>query len=250
MTAVADLELYERGSATLLASWAAYADAARDGALRRFPGVTAAVFASGPERSVYNNALFDRDLTAGERTTAIDAMETAYAEAGVERFAAWVHESDRALRADLEQRRYTIDTSTLAMGMKLDRVTLARPELELGAVGWDDYVRIFELPEGLLADGDHSRFHLLVAQLDGTPVTTAMSYDHDGDCGIYNVSTLEPARRRGLATAITALQLHQAIDRGCTTASLQSTAMAEGVYAAAGFRDLGRIFEYVPTDPL
>jgi hypothetical protein len=242
-------ELYERGSATLLASWGAYADAAEDGTLQRYPGVAAAVFASGPESAVYNNALFERDLTAGERTAAIDAMEAAYADAGVERFAAWVHESDSALRADLEQRCYTIDTSTLAMGTRLDRVTVPRPELELAALGWDDYVRTFELPDGLLAAGDHSVFHLLVAQLDGAPVTTAMSYDHDGDCGIYNVGTLDHARRRGLGTAITALQLHQAVDRGCTTASLQATAMAEGVYAAAGFRDLGRILEYVPSAP-
>ena len=34
---------------------------------------------------------------------------------------------------------------------------------------------------------------------------------------------------------------------GCSTASLQSTAMAERVYAAVGFRDLGRILEYVPA---
>jgi len=30
------------------------------------------------------------------------------------------------------------------------------------------------------------------------------------------------------------------------TASLQSTPMAERVYAAIGFRDLGRFLEYVP----
>ena len=249
MRAIADLELYERGSATLLASWAAYADAAEDGALWRYPGLTAAVFPTGPERGVYNNALFERDLTASERTTAIDAMEAVYAGAGIERFAAWVHESDNALRADLEQRRYTIDTSTLAMGMQLDWVTVPRPQLDVGTIDWSDYIRIFELPDRLLADGDHSVFHLLVARLDGRPVTTAMSYDHNGDCGLYNVGTLEHARRRGLGTAMTALQLHDAIERGCRTASLQSTAMAQRVYAATGFRDLGRILEYVPADP-
>jgi hypothetical protein len=31
------------------------------------------------------------------------------------------------------------------------------------------------------------------------------------------------------------------------TASLPSTEMAERVYAAVGFRDLGRILEYVPS---
>ena len=73
-----------------------------------------------------------------------------------------------------------------------------------------------------------------------------MAFDHGGDCGIYNVTTLERARRRGLGTALTALHLHDAVARGCRTASLQSTPMAERVYAAVGFRDLGRILEYVP----
>jgi predicted GNAT family acetyltransferase len=63
---------------------------------------------------------------------------------------------------------------------------------------------------------------------------------------IYNVTTLERARRRGLGTALTAVHLHDALGRGCQTASLQSTEMAEGIYAALGFRDLGRILEYVP----
>ena len=36
--------------------------------------------------------------------------------------------------------------------------------------------------------------------------------------------------------------------RGCETASLQSTQMAERVYAAVGFNDLGRILEYAPNN--
>ena len=72
------------------------------------------------------------------------------------------------------------------------------------------------------------------------------AFDFGSDCGIYNVATLEPARRRGLATRLTAIHLHDARARGCQTASLQSTAMAERVYATVGFRDLGRILEYIP----
>jgi hypothetical protein len=48
------------------------------------------------------------------------------------------------------------------------------------------------------------------------------------------------------ATAVTAAQLYAARGRGCRTASLQSTPMAEGVYRSMGFRDLGRILEYAP----
>jgi len=61
-----------------------------------------------------------------------------------------------------------------------------------------------------------------------------------------HVTTLERARRRGLGTALTAVAAHDALARGCQTASLQSTRMAESVYVAVGFRDLGRILEYVP----
>ena len=48
------------------------------------------------------------------------------------------------------------------------------------------------------------------------------------------------------ATALTLSQLHDAQARGCRTASLQSTPEAERLYSRAGFRDLGRILEYVP----
>jgi predicted GNAT family acetyltransferase len=74
-----------------------------------------------------------------------------------------------------------------------------------------------------------------------------MAYDFDGDCGIYNVGTLEAFRRRGLATAVSAQLVHDALARGCQTASLQSTHAAERIYASIGFRDLGRILEYVPS---
>ncbi len=85
-----------------------------------------------------------------------------------------------------------------------------------------------------------------MARLDGRDVGTALAYDHDGDCGIYNVVTVPEARGRGIGAALTALQLHHARERGCATASLQSTGIAERVCASVGFRDLGRCFEYVP----
>jgi predicted GNAT family acetyltransferase len=92
---------------------------------------------------------------------------------------------------------------------------------------------------------DHAAF-LLAARADGELVAAALAYDFGDDCGIYNVGTVERARRRGLATALTAGQVYDARTRGCRTASLQSTEIAERVYAAVGFRDLGRILEYVP----
>ena len=91
-----------------------------------------------------------------------------------------------------------------------------------------------------------SALHALGARVDGDLAAAALAYDHAGDCGIFNVGTTPSYRRRGLATALTLIQLHDAAARGCVTASLQSTPVAERVYAAVGFRDLGRILEYSP----
>jgi ribosomal protein S18 acetylase RimI-like enzyme len=242
-----DDELYRRGAATLLASWAEYARGAAGAALHRMPGVAAAVFPSGPERGVYNNALLDRGLPARMRAEAVEAMEAAYSTAGVGRFAAWVHEGDAAMGRDLERRGYTVDETTRAMGVALDDLRVARSEIALGPAAWSEYLRVLDVPPGLLTGVDPTAFHVLVARLDGASVATGMAFDHDDDCGIYNVTTLPPARRRGLATALTARLLLDARARGCRTASLQSTGMAERVYAAVGFCDLGRFLEYVPS---
>jgi len=249
MTVLTDADLYLRRAETLLASREEYARGATGASVQRSPGVAAAVFPSEPEHAFYNNALLERDLATADRADAIDAMEAAYAVAGITRFAAWAYESDEPLRADLERRGYTLAEWTRAMGMALEDIRLPRPEIELGPTDWFEYLRLLGVPPGFLAGADPAAFHVLVARVAGENVATAMAFDRGSDCGIYNVTTLERARRRGLGTALTAVHLHDALVRGCQTASLQSTEMAERVYAAVGFRDLGRILEYVAGGP-
>jgi GNAT superfamily N-acetyltransferase len=244
-----DNDLYRRGAATLVASWEEYARGSAGAAIARLDGVSAGVFPHDPERAVYNNALLDRDLGRTERAAAVDAMAAAYRAAGVDRYAAWVHESDEGMRTELERRGYTVDESTRAMGMSLDDLSVALPAVEIGPLDWTAYLaylRVVGVPAGLLGGADPSAFHTLGVRRAGAYVATAIAFDEDGDCGVFNMSTLEAARRRGLGTALTARHVHDAAGRGCSTASLQSTPMAERVYAAVGFRDLGRILEYVP----
>jgi hypothetical protein len=164
VTAFTDGELYRRGFETLLASWEEYARGAAGAAVHRSAGVAAAVFPAGPERDVYNNALLERDLCAGDRARALDAMQAAYAAAGVTRYAAWVHESDAAMCADLARRGYAIDEATRAMGMSLDAIRLPRPDVELAPPSWPEYLRILGVPPGLLAGADESAFHVVVAR--------------------------------------------------------------------------------------
>ena len=243
-----DSELYSRGAATLLATWEEDARGARRAALERFPGVAAAVFPHEPERTFFNNALFAPGLTSLERQAALDAIEAAYAAAEVDRFAAWVHESDRAMQTNLERRGYRFDTTTRAMGMALADARLEQARIDLAPPDWHEHLRVNELPTDFLAGADPAAYRIALARLDGENVATAIAFQLDGDCGIYNVGTLEHARRHGLASGVTSALLRDALEHGCTTASLQATPMAERIYATLGFRDLGRIFEYVPAD--
>jgi ribosomal protein S18 acetylase RimI-like enzyme len=131
--------------------------------------------------------------------------------------------------------------------MRLADVTRPRPALELAAADWREHLRLIGVAPDLLSGLDPATLQLVVARRGGENVGTGFGFDHDGDCGIYNVGTLEHARRQGVGSAVTSVLVHDAIGRGCRTASLQSTPMAERMYAAAGFRDLGRIIEYVPA---
>ena len=58
--------------------------------------------------------------------------------------AAWVRESDEAMRGDLERRPYALDTSTRAMGMALGDIRLPRPGIDLGPPDWFEYLRFPE----------------------------------------------------------------------------------------------------------
>jgi GNAT superfamily N-acetyltransferase len=235
-------ELYLRGVDTLLGSWEAIARGSREARVIRAEGVAAAVFPHEPERSVYNNALLER----GARREAVAALEDAYASAAVDRFAVWVHESDETMRTGLEARGYVLQETTRAMGMAIGDVRTPVVDVDLATPDWSEYVHYLEragVPAGLLADVDPDAFRLLLARHDGELVATALGFDNDGDRGIFNVSTLEHARRRGHGTPLSNLLVHEAPARGATTATLQATEMAEGVYAAVGFRDLGRFLE-------
>jgi ribosomal protein S18 acetylase RimI-like enzyme len=242
-------QLYDRLAATLVASWSRYAERIHGASMEIVPGAAVAVFPSGPERAVYNNALLDRGIDEMGADEAASAIARAYGDVGVESYAIWVHDSEGRAIAALKRRGLHVDTSNRAMAMTLGELSLPRLKLDLAPADLREHLQIAEAlgaPEGLLTGVDSDDFEALVARVEGRNVATALAYDHDGDRGIYNVGTLPEARRRGLATALTALLLDEARELGRTTASVQSSEMAEGVFAALGFRDLGRFIEYGP----
>lgn len=242
---LSDAELYERSLATLVESWRYLASGSPGAEVIEIEGAAIAAFVHSPDREFLNNTVLARG--GGEVGTRLDAARRAYAARGVERYAVWVHESEPEVAAAIRARGYSYDSSTRTMAMAIEE--LRPPDtsaLELVEAGLPEFWRINEVP-GIFPELSAAPAHVYVAALDGENVSTLMALDHEGDCGIYMVGTVPAARRRGLGTALTAHAVAAARERGCTTASLQSTAMAEGVYAAVGFRDLGRFLEYVPA---
>jgi GNAT superfamily N-acetyltransferase len=239
-----DRELFARSVATLVQSWALLAGGSPGARLIDADGAAIAVFVRAPERESHNNAVLARGLEDPE--PALAQIAAAYAEVGVGSYAVWVTESDTAVAEHVRAHGYVWSESTRTMAVRLDTLpSFDTSGLELGTPPFDDFMAMNGLPLHLFSTWSDDG-HIYVARADGQNAAALMTLDHDRDCGIYNVFTLPFARRRGIGTALTALALQEARARGCTTASLQSTPMAERVYAAAGFRDLGRYDEYVP----
>jgi GNAT superfamily N-acetyltransferase len=241
--------LYDRMAATLVASWSRCAERTAEASMEFLPGAAAAVFPTGPERAVYNNTLLARGLDRSGAAEAASAIGGAYADAGIESFAIWVHESEEHAIAALNDRGLHVEESNRAMATTLGGLPLPRPELDVGPADLREHLRVAEAlgaPEGLLAGVDPDDFEVLVARSDGQGAATVLAFDHGGDRGIFNLGTLPASRRRGLGTGLTTLLLHQAAESGCATASVQCSELAEGLFAALGFQDLGRFIEYVP----
>jgi GNAT superfamily N-acetyltransferase len=97
------------------------------------------------------------------------------------------------------------------------------------------------LPATMLADPDVA---LLTAFLDGRPAGTALAIRSGATIGVYNVSTLASARRRGVGSAATWAAVAAGRSWGCQLAVLQSSEMGQSVYEAMGFRTVVRSLEF------
>ena len=206
-------------------------------------GAAIATFARPPDSEFLNNAML---LSGREDLEAVfDTVERVYRERDIRRYAVWVHESESAASA-LQARSNSHDSSTRTMAMPIaDLVGPDIANLDVIELSPPEFWRVGG-PANLLPELPADRAHFHVCRSDGKSAATLLAFDHEGDCGIYMVETMPEVRRRGLATALSAHAVVEARKRGCTTASLQATPMAEGVYAKVGFRNLGRFDEYVP----
>ena len=237
-------ELFDRSVATLTRSWAYMAAGSPGAEVIETDGALIAAFVHSPDREFLNNALLTKGKS--ELGPCLDKVVDVYADRGVERYALWVHESENAVAQEVRNRGYRYDTSTRAMAMPIGQLAdVDTSNLDVIEASLEEFWAVDGLDD-LLPELDPQQAHFYVARRDGKGASTLMAFDHAGDCAIGMVETVPAARRKGLATGLCAHAVAEARDRGCTTASLQATEMAEGVYARVGFQDLGRFEEYVP----
>ena len=95
---------------------------------------------------------------------------------------------------------------------------------------------IFETPERMLRPYNH----LVVAYLNGKPVSAAMLIFSHTIAGIYWVGTIESARKKGLAEACTSQVTNEAFRRGASCVILQASQFGEPIYRRLGFKEFTR----------
>jgi hypothetical protein len=114
------------------------------------------------------------------------------------------------------------------------------------AAGLDDHLRVvtdgFEIPEPIArpwigeALWERAGCSVYVGYTDGVPVSSGFSVRTGRTLGVYNIATVESARRRGHGAAMTARLAADGAAAGCDVAILQASDMGKPVYERLGYR--------------
>lgn len=201
------------------------------------PGMSLLNAVAAPHRAVLDDATLDH-------------VRACYEHAGVEAWGVWVHEDDGAAAAALARGGLVIDSRPAAMALDLAGEPAGSPagatEVERAAdiaamagplsaaYGFPAALLTGALP-GLL---DHVEGW--VGRRDGAAAAAAVIVRCDDDAGVFMVGTAPEHRGHGVATAVLDAALRAARAAGCTTSTLQASAMGRPVYARMGYAELGR----------
>jgi ribosomal protein S18 acetylase RimI-like enzyme len=211
--------------------------------LREFGSAQAVLTTLRPERSLVN-------AVAYTDPEAVPLEELAAFFAPVEAWCVWVQPGHDLLAERCQARGMSVDGTPMLMAAELDDVDLEPRDVpaEITAGSWDEMGVINDAAYGLPPDHfapvlrrlSQDGYRLALARRDGTALACAAALVHEGNAEVVFVATLPDARRQGLAAECMRSALRAAVSDGCTTTTLEATAAGEPVYAAMGYRALGR----------
>jgi ribosomal protein S18 acetylase RimI-like enzyme len=98
-------------------------------------------------------------------------------------------------------------------------------------------------PPSVLADGAMKMF---MGRVEGQAVAAAMGYRTDDAVGVFGVTTLASARRRGYGTAVTRAAM---LTESGLPAILAPSKEGEGLYARIGFTQVGELSIWIKEGP-
>lgn len=246
---IGETELATRQAASQRGFFRALAGGSEGAQLVELPGGVQATLAPvRPWFSIFNSTLY---LDGRGLAEALPALERAYADAGVKSWTVWVPPEDAQTPELLRGAGHLLDSSPLRMGARIDALDLTT-DLDLDLEPdptWEAVARCNDRAHGVLDDWtmsavftemDDPTAHLHVARLAGEPAAALIAREQGGDCYLWFVATVPEARGRGLAAELVRTALREAAGRGCETTTLESTRMAESLYARLGYVALGR----------
>jgi ribosomal protein S18 acetylase RimI-like enzyme len=211
------------------------------------PGVLAGVTPAVPERSLPNSVLYRDEDALG---AALDELAATYDEAGVLAWTVWVPHFHKRARKLLADAGHVLDANPEGMVASVDGIEPPRaedpspdpqPRLE-------DLARINDLAYGtgdafarMMGEGPGDPASIYIANVDGEPAASTVSWHHGSDCSIWWVATVPEARGRGLAPGLMRRAIADGRQAGCDITTLQATKAGQPVYEKLGYRGLGGI---------
>jgi GNAT superfamily N-acetyltransferase len=248
--AVDDLTLARLEHENMIETMSGMIAAAAGGLVRRERGVV--LFASGLPIPLFNQVLIE----AGTATDDEVGRAVATMRERRERFLLHLRRGvDDRFRPAAERLGLVCPADhTPLPGMALYPIPDTEPPLPAdheirrvdSAAAMDDHIRTaaigFGMPEEMIrvvmgpADWQRPNVTVYVGYSGGEPVTTGLGLRTGRTIGVYNIATVESARRRGLGAAMTARVARDGRAAGCDVAILQASDMGRATYERLGYR--------------